>query len=126
MIRALAGFSTSSPWKVITLWVPLGMGPAWVGQAPMRRVTESQLGDFLPEKYDSAAGPQVAERKVGVKPDTHAVTMLVKQADGKPLGAADQRAGAVAGTALLTGIKLDPSTPQLIGVALLGIGVPRA
>ncbi|MFF3007964.1 MMPL family transporter [Kitasatospora sp. NPDC057940] len=32
-------------------------------------------------------------------------------------------AGAVVGTALLTGIKLDPSVPSLIGVVLLGIGI---
>ncbi|MER5640410.1 MMPL family transporter [Kitasatospora sp. NPDC002227] len=32
-------------------------------------------------------------------------------------------AGAVVGTAMLTGIKLDPSTPSLIQVVLLGIGV---
>ncbi|RSS58714.1 MMPL family transporter [Streptomyces sp. WAC01280] len=100
MIRALAGFSTRNPWKVITLWVLLGMGLALVGQALMYRVTESQLGDFLPEKYDSAVALKVAEDKFGIKPDANAVTMLVKRADGKPLGAADQQRAEAAAAAL--------------------------
>ncbi|MEU2242510.1 MMPL family transporter [Streptomyces sp. NPDC018338] len=100
MIRALAGFSTRNPWKVITLWVLLGMGLAMVGQALMYRVTESQLGDFLPEKYDSAVALKVAEEKFGIKPDANAVTMLVKRADGKPLGAADQQRAEAAAAAL--------------------------
>ncbi|MET9882094.1 MMPL family transporter [Streptomyces sp. NPDC006430] len=32
-------------------------------------------------------------------------------------------AGAIVGAALLSGIRLDPSTPQLISVVLLGIGI---
>ncbi|MER5710376.1 MMPL family transporter [Streptomyces sp. NPDC002122] len=100
MIRALAGFSTRNPWKVITLWVLLGMGLAMVGQALMYRVTESQLGDFLPEKYDSAVALKVAEDTFGIKPDANAVTMLVKRADGKPLGAADQQRAEAAAAAL--------------------------
>ncbi|MCX4985540.1 MMPL family transporter [Streptomyces sp. NBC_00572] len=100
MIRTLAGFSTRNPWKVITLWVLLGVGLAIVGQALMYRVTESQLGDFLPEKYDSAAALKVAEDKFGIKPDANAVTMLVKRADGKPLGAADQQRAEAAAAAL--------------------------
>ncbi|MGO4632113.1 MMPL family transporter [Streptomyces sp. 2RAF24] len=100
MIRTLAGFSTRNPWKVITLWVLLGIGLAMVGQALMYRVTESQLGDFLPEKYDSAVALNVAEGKFGIKPDANAVTMLVKRADGKPLGAADQQRAETAAAAL--------------------------
>ncbi|MDV9192715.1 MMPL family transporter, partial [Streptomyces sp. SR27] len=99
MIRALTGFSTRNPWKVITFWVLLGMGLGVVGQALMYRVTESQLGDFLPDMYDSAVALKVAEDKFGIKPDANTVTMLVKRADGKPLGAADQQraeAGAAA------------------------------
>ncbi|MFI1169114.1 MMPL family transporter [Streptomyces sp. NPDC020801] len=91
MIRALTGFSTRNPWKVITFWVLLGIGLTILGQALMYRVTESQLGDFLPEKYDSAAALKVAEDKFGIKKDANVVIMLVKRADGKPLGVADQR-----------------------------------
>nr|BFD86307.1 MMPL family transporter [Streptomyces sp. Xyl84] len=91
MIRALTGFSTRNPWKVITLWVLLGIGLTILGQALMFRVTESQLGDFLPKSYDSAAALKVAEDKFGVKPDVNSVTMLVERADGKPLSVADQR-----------------------------------
>lgn len=71
-----------------------------VGQALMYRVTESQLGDFLPEKYDSAAALKVAEEKFGIKPDANAVIMLVKRADGMPLGVADQRRAEAAAAAL--------------------------
>ncbi|MGN9789654.1 MMPL family transporter [Streptomyces sp. OZ13] len=100
MIRALTGFSTRNPWKVIAFWVLLGIGLSMVGQALMHRVTESQLGDFLPEKYDSAAALKVAEDKFGIKPDANTVTMLVKRADGKPLGATDQQRAEAAAAAL--------------------------
>ncbi len=100
MIRALTGFSTRNPWKVITFWVLLGIGLGLVGQALVYRVTESQLGDFLPEKYDSAAALKVAEDKFGIEPDANTVTMLVKRADGRPLGAADEQRAEAAAAAL--------------------------
>ncbi|MEU5090510.1 MMPL family transporter [Streptomyces sp. NPDC021356] len=100
MIRALTGFSTRNPWKVIALWVLLGIGLTMVGQALMFRATESQLGDFLPAKYDSAAALKVAEDKFGIKPDANSVTMLVKRTDGKPLDAADQRRAKAAAAGL--------------------------
>ncbi|MEU8473364.1 MMPL family transporter [Streptomyces sp. NPDC029006] len=100
MIRALTGFSTRHPWKVIAFWALLGIGLTILGQALMYRVTESQLGGFLPEKYDSAAALKVAEDKFGIKPDANAVTMLVKRADGKALGVADQRRAEAAAAAL--------------------------
>ncbi|MFI1103995.1 MMPL family transporter [Streptomyces melanogenes] len=91
MIRALTGFSTRNPWKVIVLWAVVGIFLTMLGQALLYRVTQSQSGDFLPAKYDSAAALKVAEEKFGAKPDANAVSVLVARADGQPLTGADQR-----------------------------------
>ncbi|MFF7178005.1 MMPL family transporter [Streptomyces sp. NPDC008121] len=91
MIRALTGFSTRNPWKVIAAWAALGMLLTVLGQALVHRVTEPQSGAFLPAQYDSAAALTVAEEKFGVKPDGNTVTMLVARADGEPLTEADER-----------------------------------
>ncbi|MFI1258163.1 MMPL family transporter [Streptomyces netropsis] len=89
MIRALTGFSTRNPWKVIALWAVLGMFLTVLSQALIYRVTQTQSGDFLPAKYDSAAALKIAEERFGVKPDANAVTVLVARADGKPLTGPD-------------------------------------
>ncbi|MEU5980370.1 MMPL family transporter [Streptomyces sp. NPDC047315] len=90
MIRALTGFSTRHPWKVIALWSMIGIFLALVAAALMPRATQAQSGDFLPESYDSAAALRIAEEKFGVTSDASTVTILVKRPDGKPLTGADQ------------------------------------
>ncbi|MER8187767.1 MMPL family transporter [Kitasatospora sp. NPDC094015] len=91
MIRALTRCSTRHPWKVIALWVVLGV--ALAGLAPMliARVTQHQTGDFLPSGYDSAAALRIAEDRFGVDPDATSVTVLVARSDGRALTDADQR-----------------------------------
>ncbi|MCX5111345.1 MMPL family transporter [Streptomyces sp. NBC_00378] len=97
MIRALTGFSTRNPWKIIALWAVVGIFLTLLSQALVFKVTQTQNGDFLPAKYDSAAALKVAEEKFGVKSDANAVTVLVGRQDGKPLTQADQqRIGEVA------------------------------
>ncbi|MFJ4866748.1 MMPL family transporter [Streptomyces sp. NPDC088748] len=97
MIRALTGFSTRSPWKVIALWVVLGLAAAVLGQAFVFRAIQTGSGGFLPAHYDSAAALQIAEERFGVDPDANALTVLVARSDGAPLTAADeQRIGAQA------------------------------
>lgn len=97
MIRALTGFSTRNPWKIIALWAVVGIFLTLLSQALVFKVTQTQNGDFLPSKYDSAAALKVAEEKFGVKSDANAVTVLVGRQDGKPLTQADQqRIGEVA------------------------------
>uniref|UniRef100_A0AAU2JZQ1 MMPL family transporter n=1 Tax=Streptomyces sp. NBC_00049 TaxID=2903617 RepID=A0AAU2JZQ1_9ACTN len=91
MIRALTGFSTRSPWKVIALWVVLGIAAALVGQAFVFRATQSGNGGFLPAQYDSAAALKIAEERFGVKPDANPLTVLVARSDGAPLSAADEQ-----------------------------------
>lgn len=98
VIRALTGFSTRSPWKVIAVWAVLGIFLTVLSQPLVYRVTETQSGAFLPAQYDSAAALKVAEDKFGVKADGNAVTVLVARADGGPLTEADERrVAAVAG-----------------------------
>ncbi|MGW6942787.1 MMPL family transporter [Streptomyces xanthophaeus] len=91
MIRALTGFSTRSPWKVIAVWAVLGIALTFLGQALVHRVTQTSGGEFLPSSYDSAAALKVAEEKFGVKPGANPLTVLVARADGAPLEAADER-----------------------------------
>ncbi|AUG75958.1 multidrug transporter [Kitasatospora sp. MMS16-BH015] len=91
MIRALTGYSTRNPWKVILIWVLLGITLTGVSGTLMYRVTQTQTGDFLPRGYDSAAALRIAEERFGVKPDANAVTVLVARTDGAKLGEADQR-----------------------------------
>ncbi|WP_331735145.1 MMPL family transporter (plasmid) [Streptomyces sp. NBC_00597] len=91
MIRALTGYSTRHPWKVITLWAVLGLALSALAPTLLARVTQNQTGDFLPRSYDSAAALHIAEEQFGVDPDATTVTVLVARADGKPLDAADQQ-----------------------------------
>ncbi|MFJ3175706.1 MMPL family transporter [Streptomyces roseus] len=91
MIRALTGFATRSPWKVIALWAVLGIAMAVLGQAFLFRATQPSAGEFLPATYDSAAALKVAEEHFGVKPDANPLTMLVARADGAKLSDADER-----------------------------------
>ncbi|MEV0535933.1 MMPL family transporter [Kitasatospora sp. NPDC050463] len=91
MIRALTGYSTRHPWKIIALWGVLGV--VLIGLAPtlIARVTQSQTGDFLPRSYDSAAALQIAQERFGADPDATTVTVLVARTDGKALGDADRQ-----------------------------------
>ncbi|MFE2878555.1 MMPL family transporter [Streptomyces roseus] len=91
MIRALTGFATRSPWKVIALWAVLGIAMAVLGQAFLFRATQPSAGEFLPATYDSAAALKVAEEHFGIKPDANPLTMLVARADGAKLSDADER-----------------------------------
>ncbi|MCZ4121898.1 MMPL family transporter [Streptomyces sp. H39-S7] len=91
MIRALTGYSTRNPWKVIAVWAVLGIVMTAVSSALIYRVTQNQTGDFLPKTYDSAAALEIAEDRFGVKPDANTVTVLVARPDGKALTAADRR-----------------------------------
>ncbi|MFJ9520552.1 MMPL family transporter [Kitasatospora sp. NPDC101801] len=91
MIRALTGYSTRNPWRVIALWAVLGLALTALAPTLLARVTQHQTGDFLPPGYDSAAALRIAEERFGVDPDATTVTVLVARADGRPLGAADQQ-----------------------------------
>ncbi|MBT2467683.1 MMPL family transporter [Streptomyces sp. ISL-66] len=90
MIRALTGYSTRHPWKVITLWVVLGVALSALAPVLIARVTQHQTGDFLPRGYDSAAALRIAQERFGADPDAVTVTVLVARADGKALSTADQ------------------------------------
>lgn len=75
----------------IAVWTILGAALSFVGKAMMYDVTDSQAGDFLPKKYDSAVALRIAEEEFGTKPDPNALTVLVSRDDGKKLTPGDQR-----------------------------------
>ncbi|MFG2498026.1 MMPL family transporter [Streptomyces sp. NPDC048441] len=91
MIRKLTSFSTRHRWLTIVVWTILGAALSFVGKAMMYDVTDSQAGDFLPKKYDSAVALRIAEDEFGTKPDPNALTVLVARDDGGRLTAGDQR-----------------------------------
>ncbi|MER8101058.1 MMPL family transporter [Kitasatospora sp. NPDC094016] len=91
MIRALTGFSTRNPWKVIAVWAVLGILLTVLSQTLIYRVTQTQTADFLPKSYDSAAAMKIAQDRFGTKPDANPVTVLVARADGGALTAADRQ-----------------------------------
>ncbi|MFE3520734.1 MMPL family transporter [Streptomyces sp. NPDC059161] len=91
MIRALTGYSTRHPWKVIALWAVLGVALSALAPILIARVTQSQTGDFLPRSYDSAAALHIAREQFGEDPDATTVTVLVARSDGKDLSAADHK-----------------------------------
>ncbi|MEV0141585.1 MMPL family transporter [Streptomyces globisporus] len=90
MIRALTGFSTRHPWKVIALWSVIGIFLAVVAGALMPRAMQAQTGDFLPKHYDSAAALVTAEDRFGMTSDAGTFTLLVGRPDGEPLTGADR------------------------------------
>ncbi|MFF8954171.1 MMPL family transporter [Streptomyces sp. NPDC014894] len=91
MIRALTGYSTRHPWKVIAVWALLGVALSFLTPALTARVTQHQTGDFLPRGYDSAAALEIAQERFGDDPDATTVTVLVARSDGKALAAADRK-----------------------------------
>ncbi|MER5772253.1 MMPL family transporter [Streptomyces sp. NPDC001985] len=91
MIRALTGYSTRHPWKVIALWAVLGVALSALAPTLISRVTQHQTGDFLPRSYDSAAALEIAREQFGVDPEATTVTVLVARDDGRALGAADRK-----------------------------------
>ncbi|QGV81868.1 MMPL family transporter [Streptomyces ficellus] len=91
MIRALTGFSTRRPWRVITVWAVVGILLALMGQALVFRVTHTDSAGFLPPEYDAAAALRVAREEFGAEPDANALTVLVARRDGKPLQGADRK-----------------------------------
>lgn len=91
MIRKLTSFSTRHRWLTIVVWTILGAALSFVGNSMMYDVTNSQAGDFLPKKYDSAIALRIAEEEFGTKPDPNALTVLVGREDGEKLTAGDQR-----------------------------------
>ncbi|MGW7411139.1 MMPL family transporter [Streptomyces sp. NPDC054863] len=91
MIRALTGYSTRHPWKIIALWAVLGVVFSALAPTLLGRVTQNRTEDFLPRSYDSAAALQIAQEQFGENPDALTVTVLVARSDGRALGAADRK-----------------------------------
>ncbi|MEV4194873.1 MMPL family transporter [Streptomyces toxytricini] len=126
MIRAVTGFSTRRPWRVIVVWAVLGIFVALMGQALVFRVTHTDSAGFLPAEYDAAAALRVAREEFGAEPDTDAVTVLVARRDGEPLEEADKkRAEAVARELSATRLEMPWTEEQIRGISEDYSQVPR-
>ncbi|MFE5831195.1 MMPL family transporter [Streptomyces sp. NPDC056508] len=91
MIRALTGFSTRRPWRVIAVWAVVGVFVSIMGQVLVFRVTHTDSTGFLPPEYDAAAALRIAREEFGAEPGADAVTVLVARRDGGPLEDADRK-----------------------------------
>ncbi|MFE5898603.1 MMPL family transporter [Streptomyces sp. NPDC056488] len=91
MIRALTGFSTRRPWRVIAVWTVVGVFVSIMGQVLVFRVTHTDSAGFLPPEYDAAAALRIAREEFGAEPGADAVTVLVARRDGGPLEDADRK-----------------------------------
>ncbi|MFH8260074.1 MMPL family transporter [Streptomyces roseolus] len=126
MIRALTGFSTRRPWRVIAVWGVLGVFLALMGQALVFRVTHTDSAGFLPPEYDAAAALRVAREEFGAEPDSDAVTVLVARRDGEPLEAADtRRVEEVARELSATRVEMSWTEEQVRGLSEDYSQVPR-
>ncbi|WP_411075874.1 MMPL family transporter [Streptomyces sp. cmx-4-7] len=126
MIRALTGFSTRRPWRVIAVWAVVGIFVTLMGQALVFRVTHTDSAGFLPPEYDAAAALRIAREEFGAEPDADAVTVLVARRDGRPLEEADEkRVEAVARELSATRVEMPWTDEQIRGLSEDYSQVPR-
>jgi putative drug exporter of the RND superfamily len=90
MIRSTTTFAIRHRWLTIIVWVILGGALMVAGKAWTSSVTESEIGGFLPDKYDSAKAMQIAEDKFDEKADPNTVTILVARSDGAKITPQDR------------------------------------
>ncbi|MEU3610469.1 MMPL family transporter [Streptomyces sp. NPDC035033] len=126
MIRALTGFSTRRPWRVIAVWAVVGVLLSLVGQALVFRVTQTDSAGFLPPEYDAAAALRIAREEFGAEPDADVVTVLVARNDGEPLADADRRrVDEVARRLSTTRVEMPWTDEQIEGISEDHSQVPR-
>ncbi|MGW9438745.1 MMPL family transporter [Streptomyces sp. NPDC055607] len=126
MIRALTGFSTRRPWRVIVVWAVVGVFVALMGQALVFRVTHTDSAGFLPPEYDAAAALRIAREEFGAEPDADTVTVLVARRDGGPLEDADRkRVEGVARELSATRVEMPWTDEQVRGISEDYSQVPR-
>ncbi|MFC8491619.1 MMPL family transporter [Streptomyces sp. NPDC057235] len=126
MIRALTGFSTRRPWRVIVVWAVVGVFLTLMGQALVFRVTHTDSAGFLPPEYDAAAALRIAREEFGAEPDADAVTVLVARRDGRPLEDADRkRVEGVARELSATRVEMPWTDEQIRGISEDYSQVPR-
>jgi putative drug exporter of the RND superfamily len=91
MLKPIASFVSRHPWRVILLWLVVGLAAAFYAQAQGSEVTTNDTSSFLPKKYESVRATKLGEREFGVAKGATTVTALVKRADGSPLTSGDRR-----------------------------------
>jgi RND superfamily putative drug exporter len=91
MLSRIVNFVTSHPKRVIALWAVVAIALATISSAFAYKVTSDDAARFLPKGSESAQATRYAETAFGQEKGAHAVTVLVKRADGKALTRADRR-----------------------------------
>lgn len=91
MLNRITSLVSRHPWRVILIWLVVGLASAMYAQSRQADVTTNDTSSFLPTKYESVKATKVGEREFGVAKGATTVTALVKRLDGSPITANDRR-----------------------------------
>jgi putative drug exporter of the RND superfamily len=91
MINRFTSAVTRHPWRVILVWLVIGVVAMGYAQKHQSEVTTNDTSSFLPNKYESVRATHIGQRLFGEAKGASSVTVLVKRTDGAPLTAGDRR-----------------------------------
>jgi putative drug exporter of the RND superfamily len=116
MLSRITAAMARHPWRVLAVWLLIGVGAAFYAQSRQADVTTNDTSSFLPTRYESVRATKLGEAKFGVAKGATTVTARIKRADGTRLTAADEHTAAGL-TAKMTGWRADWSTVKPVGSA---------
>src|SRR5687768_10081705 len=85
MFERLGAAVVRHPWRVMLVWVVLGVALTLFAQARIFEVTTSDQKDLLTKSSESVQGAELAERAFGKPEGTTSLTGLVKRSNGDQL-----------------------------------------
>ena len=91
MLNRITAFVSRHPWRVLLVWLVLGVLATAYAQSRQSDVITNDTSSFLPNKYESVRATKLGEREFGLAKGATTVTALVKRADGAPLTGGDRR-----------------------------------
>jgi putative drug exporter of the RND superfamily len=116
MLSRMTSAMARHPWRVLAVWLLVGVGAAFYAQSRQADVTTNDTSSFLPTRYESVQATKLGEAKFGMAKGATTVTALIKRADGGRLTAADQHTAAGL-TAKMTSWRPDWSAVKPVGSA---------
>jgi RND superfamily putative drug exporter len=82
MLSRMTSAMARHPWRVLAVWLLVGVGAAFYAQSRQADVTTNETSSFLPTSYESVRATKLGEAKFGVARGATTVTALLKRADG--------------------------------------------
>jgi RND superfamily putative drug exporter len=114
MLSRMTSAMARHPWRVLAVWLLVGVGAAFYAQSRQADVTTNETSSFLPTRYESVRATRLGEARFGLANGATTVTALIKPADGGRLTAADEHTAAGL-TAKMTSWRPDWSAVKPIG-----------